>query len=66
MEVYQTLSWFVPLFEKNSLILHNFKTFLEACEEGFREQDKMSCMYTCKPKSTYMIRIIVDKSSLIL
>ena len=36
----QTLLWFAPLFEEQSLILNNFETFLEAFVEAFAEYDK--------------------------
>jgi Retrotransposon gag protein len=36
----QALSWFAPLFEKQSPILNNFGTFLEAFAEAFGEHDK--------------------------
>jgi len=35
------LSWFVPLFEINSLILNNFETFLATFAEAFSEHDKI-------------------------
>src|SRR4028118_1685606 len=38
----QALSWFAPLFEKQSPILNNFETFLEAFAEAFGEQDRKS------------------------
>ena len=36
----QVVSWFVPFFEKRSLILNNFETFLETFAEAFGEYDK--------------------------
>ena len=36
----QALSWFAPLFEKQSPILNNFETFLEAFAEAFGKHDK--------------------------
>ena len=37
----QTLSWFLPLFEKNAAILSNFEAFLEVFSEAFDEHDKI-------------------------
>lgn len=36
----QALSWFAPLYEKNSSVLESFDTFLAAFEEAFSEHDK--------------------------
>ena len=43
----QTLSWFVPLFEKNAAILSIFEAFLRAFSEAFGEHDKI-CSATTK------------------
>ena len=43
----QTLSWFVPLFEKNAAILSSFKAFLGVFSKAFGEHDKI-CLATTK------------------
>lgn len=48
----QVLSTFVPFFEKNSSILHNFETFLVAFEEAFGEHVKIY-FATTKIQSLY-------------
>jgi len=37
----QALSWFAPLFDKNSLVLNNFEAFLVAFAKAFSKHDKI-------------------------